>query len=432
MLDSTTEEYRSLLDSLPPSHLRAATTLATVLHEAGHQCYLVGGVVRDLAMGRKTGDLDAATDARPERVASLFNRVIPTGIKHGTVTVILYGCPIEVTTYRSESVYTDARRPDSVDFATDIEEDLQRRDFTINALAYDPLKKEIIDLHEGLRDIKSKKIRTIGNPLDRFHEDGLRTVRACRLAAVLEFDIEQSTRMALSEKEILKRTSRVAHERFSDELWKGFAANHVSRMIRPLEDSGIAAQFIPAFRQCRTDEIHLIMLDSLEGSAPELKMALWWMRAGILDRNTIEDTARDLRFSIKKTKFVVWYEKFAAFEAELARSVPIHREDLKHKIRIFLSDVKKSVGKYTEEFLRGIGHIPEFTIPPELLLEIYSSNPLVVTELEIGGKEMQSMGIHGKRIGEVLDHLLIAVLKDPSLNKQETLLEIARQYRNTV
>ena len=147
---------------------------ASIFRENGHRLYIVGGAVRDHLLGRKNSDYDFCTDAKPEEVIPMFRRVIPTGIKHGTVTVLFKGDSYEVTTFRTEGAYSDRRHPDSVTFVTDLSEDLSRRDFTVNAFAADCLDGSIIDLFDGMKDLKEKTIRAIGNPRERFEEDALR------------------------------------------------------------------------------------------------------------------------------------------------------------------------------------------------------------------------------------------------------------------
>ena len=173
---------------------RVVRDFAAVFRAAGFQCHLVGGAVRDILLGRPHTDFDIATDALPEQVMPLFRRVIPTGIKHGTVTVHFKGTTFEVTTFRTEADYGDGRRPDAVTFAPSITDDLARRDFTINAIAYDLLADRVADPHEGRRDLRSRIIRAIGDPAERFREDGLRPLRACRFAAQLGFTVDEATR----------------------------------------------------------------------------------------------------------------------------------------------------------------------------------------------------------------------------------------------
>ena len=183
-----------------PEHVRENVhAIVDRFAEQGYECYLVGGSVRDLILGNEIYDYDFATNAEPDRVMRFFKRVIPTGIRHGTVSVIMdENSTYEITTYRADGKYIDGRRPESVSFSNSLKEDVQRRDFTINGLALDIKTGEIIDYVDGLQDLKKGIIRTIGNPLDRFSEDGLRTFRACRFASKLGFEIENETFTAIS------------------------------------------------------------------------------------------------------------------------------------------------------------------------------------------------------------------------------------------
>ena len=164
-----------------------------IFSQNGFEAYLVGGAVRDVLLKKKASDWDIATDAKPEQVVKIFRKVIPTGIEHGTVTVHFLKHEIEVTTFRTESDYSDGRHPDKVEYAGTIEEDLSRRDFTINAIAADLKDGRIIDVYGGRKDLKKKVIRTVGNPSERFMEDGLRPIRAIRFASKLKFSIENNT-----------------------------------------------------------------------------------------------------------------------------------------------------------------------------------------------------------------------------------------------
>ncbi len=167
-------------------------TILKLIHkfrEHGYECYLIGGSVRDLILGNEVYDYDFATNARPDEMMKIFRKTIPTGIKHGTVSILMDSLQFEITTYRSDGTYIDGRHPDSVSFSKELKVDVERRDFTINGLAFDFESGDIIDYVGGLEDIEKKIIRTIGDPLSRFNEDGLRPLRACRFAAKLNFEI---------------------------------------------------------------------------------------------------------------------------------------------------------------------------------------------------------------------------------------------------
>ena len=173
---------------------RGARLVLERLHENGYEAYVVGGSVRNMMLGISVDDFDITTNALPNETKSLFPdfTVVETGIKHGTVTVVVNGENVEITTYRTEGEYTDSRHPDKVEFTSSLELDLSRRDFTVNALAYDG-KGTVVDLFGGEEDIKNKVIRAIGNPYERFNEDALRIMRAARFASVLDFEIDKDT-----------------------------------------------------------------------------------------------------------------------------------------------------------------------------------------------------------------------------------------------
>src|SRR4051812_26620405 len=175
---------------------RDVTDLCARLAERGKRSWIVGGCVRDLLFGREVSDWDLATDARPDELMKIFPRAIPTGIEHGTVTVVIGKKHYEVTTLRGEAAYSDGRRPDAVHFVDDITADLARRDFTFNAIAIDPTTKVIIDPFDGRRDLEARVLRAVGNPIERFSEDGLRVLRAARFVATLEVTLDPATERA--------------------------------------------------------------------------------------------------------------------------------------------------------------------------------------------------------------------------------------------
>ncbi len=203
----------------------------------------MGGAVRDLLLGRPIKDWDVATNARPEQVTPLFERVIPTGIAHGTVTVLIGKLTIEVTTFRGEGTYRDGRHPDHVEFLDSLEEDLKRRDFTINAMAYDIAAKKVIDPFGGSADLSAGLVRAVGNPLERFLEDGLRPLRAVRFSCVLDFSIESATSASI--RAALPVFRQVANERVRDELIKILSSKHAARGIEALRQTGLLEEILP-------------------------------------------------------------------------------------------------------------------------------------------------------------------------------------------
>lgn len=216
------------------------------LHEGGFRAFLVGGCVRDLLRGGKPKDFDVASSARPEQVQKLFKKVIPTGIEHGTVTVVLKGEHVEVTTFRAEAEYLDGRRPSKVDFHEDIEADLSRRDFTMNAIAWDPVKNDLVDPFDGQGDLARHTVRCVRKAFDRFSEDGLRPLRAVRFATVLDFELEAETEKAIGQ--TLDVFRKVAQERVHQEFVKLLASPQVVKGLTLLERTGLLGAFLPEAR----------------------------------------------------------------------------------------------------------------------------------------------------------------------------------------
>lgn len=212
--------------------LRAVAVLRS-LQKAGFEAYFVGGIVRDVILGQAVNDYDVATAANPAEIASIFpaDRLIETGLKHGTYTVISNGLAVELTSYRIDGEYVDGRRPETVDFTRALDEDLARRDFTINAMAYSPLAAEtrFVDRHEGLADMRAKLIRAVGNPYRRFTEDALRILRALRLAAELDFTLEDETARCCNH--LADRLQGLAAERITKELGRLLMAKKVESLF---------------------------------------------------------------------------------------------------------------------------------------------------------------------------------------------------------
>ena len=215
-------------------------SIITTLKNKGYEAYVVGGCVRDSILKKKPKDWDITTVAKPEEIISLFNKVIPTGIKHGTVTVIINNQGYEVTTYRTDGEYEDSRHPKQVEFVKTLEEDLSRRDFTINAMAYNNTKG-LVDYFGGINDLKNKKIKTVGDPDKRFQEDALRMLRAIRFSAQLGFDIEEKTIESIK---LLKyNISNISLERIRDEFNKILLCN--PRKLDLLKECGLLEYIVP-------------------------------------------------------------------------------------------------------------------------------------------------------------------------------------------
>ncbi len=223
-----------------------ARRIIDALWEAGYEAYAVGGCVRDAILGREPSDWDITTNAKPEEVKALFPRTVDTGIRHGTVTVLLGGEGFEVTTYRIDGEYEDGRHPKQVAFTPSLLEDLKRRDFTINAMAYNE-REGLVDAFGGLRDLERRRIRCVGRPEERFFEDALRILRAVRFAAQLGFSIEEGTKEAVCG--FAPRLSRISAERIQAEVVKLLVSDHPEAW-RTVYETGITAVILPEFDAC--------------------------------------------------------------------------------------------------------------------------------------------------------------------------------------
>lgn len=222
---------------------KSVKLIIDILEKNGYEAFAVGGCVRDTILDRKPQDWDITTSALPNQVKELFYRTIDTGIQHGTVTVLIKGVGYEVTTYRIDGEYNDSRHPESVEFTADLIEDLKRRDFTINAMAYNP-GIGLVDAFDGIGDIEKKEIRCVGNPRERFREDALRILRAVRFSAQLGFHIEEGTMEAI--KELAGTLENISAERIHVELEKLIMSNHPDKLITAYE-AGITKVVLPEF-----------------------------------------------------------------------------------------------------------------------------------------------------------------------------------------
>ena len=224
-----------------------AVGIMKVLTDAGYEAYVVGGCVRDPLLHREPEDWDITTDASPAEVKRLFRRTVDTGIAHGTVTVMVGEKGYEVTTYRIDGDYEDARHPKEVIYTKSLEEDLRRRDFTINAMAYND-RAGLVDLFGGLDDLREKKIRCVGDPVERFREDALRILRALRFSAQLDAEIEDKTFQAL--REAAPTLKKISAERIFSELTKLIRSPHPEKLLLAYE-AGVTAVILPEVDRCR-------------------------------------------------------------------------------------------------------------------------------------------------------------------------------------
>jgi tRNA nucleotidyltransferase/poly(A) polymerase len=431
---------------------------ARVLGDAGKACYLVGGALRDYLLGREVSDFDVATDARPEEIMRAYKRVVPTGIRHGTVTVLFEGLEIEVTTFRTESSYSDGRHPDRIEFASTIEEDLSRRDFTVNAMAFDLSSRTLLDPHGGRRDLGRRLVRAVGDPLERFSEDGLRPLRAIRIASQLDFDIDAATLAAI--RPSIGRFRAVSAERVRDELQKILLSPVPSRGLRALETTGLLAEISSELASCRGVEqrgMHVFdVLDHLyatvDAAAPELVLRLAALLHDIgkpeakVERpgepptfhRHEEFSGRDAEAFMKRLRFP---NAVAEEVAHLVRSHMFSYDETwsDAAVRRFLARV--GLGSLDRLFaLRiadGTGIIGRPVDPRSLdalrdrIAGVLAAREAFgLSDLAIKGGDLASIGVPpGPKMGAMLKELLETVIDDPELNDRERLLEIGRRLK---
>lgn len=440
-----------------------------IFRKNGFKAYLVGGAVRDMILGKKGHDYDLATNATPKQVMGIFKKVIPTGIAHGTVTIHIFGMQIETTTFRTEADYTDGRHPDSIKFATTIEEDLSRRDFTMNAIAADLESGELTDPFDGQKDIRNKIIRTVGEPQERFAEDGLRPVRAVRFSGQLGFSIEEKTLAALSEPEVLKKTASISVERFRDEFCKMLLCERPSDSLKLLEKTGILNIFIPEFAICRNcsqkdsrgfhefdvaDHI-LYACDGAQKGNLEVKLAAFYHDIGKPECRTTEiidgeervhfhghetksaqkalASMTALKFPNETIKNVVhlvqehmFYYEHSWSDAAVRRFIiRVKPENIENLFALRLADIYGMHRTPLKEGSPAWNILLEFRKRIESVLEKKSA--LGIKDLAVNGRDLMQEGIpSGKAMGMILNELFETVTESPAMNEKEKLLALAK------
>jgi tRNA nucleotidyltransferase (CCA-adding enzyme) len=442
---------------------RVVKDFAAPFRTAGYQCYLVGGAVRDALMGRAHTDYDIATDALPNQVTDLFHRVIPTGIKHGTVTVLFRDTTFEVTTFRTETGYSDGRRPDNVTFAPTIFDDLSRRDFTINAVAYDLLSERIIDPHEGRKDLGNRIIRAIGNPSERFSEDGLRPLRACRIAAQLSFTVHETTRAAIPG--ALDVLAKVSAERVRDEVLKTLESPLPSVGLFLMRDTEILRVILPELLEgvgveqgslhCYDVFTHSVYAcDAAPPTSVVLRLAALLHDVGKprtrnvgpegrptfyahekVSAGMAEDILMRLRLPlaiIKDVTHLITHHMFnyqeewsdAAVRRLVARVGEQKIDDL---MALRRADQIGMCRENAEAFPQGLA---DFAARVHSVMQ--EGRAFNLRQLAVNGTDlMQALGIPpGPMVGVILNELLQAVLEDPALNEKTKLLEIAARLNS--
>lgn len=424
-----------------------------VLENAGFEAYIVGGCVRDALLFKEPHDWDITTSATPTQIKGLFSHTVDTGIKHGTVTVLFGGVGYEVTTYRIDGAYLDGRHPENVEFTSLLSEDLKRRDFTINAMAYHP-ERGLVDLFDGQGDLKNRVIRCVGEPRERFSEDALRMMRAVRFSAQLNFSIAEDTRAAISE--LSENLNQVSHERIRDELMKLLCSDHPERLL-DLYELGLTAQFFPEFDQmmvcsqntkyhCYTVGMHTLKVMESTRPDPVLRLAALLHDLGKLYTKTEENGVdhfyghaevsaerarefmRDMRFDNDTTKAVCTLAKHHDPRMNLDEpSVRMLMHDVGLPLFPLLIELMRAdmLGKsaYAMKSMSNIDRLEE------IYKTCFDSGDCVrLKDMAINGDDLCDIGIpKGRRVGEILNALLMEVIKNPEKNERETLLEIAEE-----
>ena len=437
----TTDVMKRLAAAVPPNVRAVCRTLAA----AGHQAVAVGGAVRDAIIGRAPGDWDVATSARPEEVMGLFKHTVPTGLAHGTITIVTgrgEASHVEVTTFRGEGVYTDARRPDHVTFGVPLVDDLARRDFRVNAIAYDPASGTLIDPYDGQRDIAERRLRAVGptgrvydDAVARFTEDGLRVMRAVRFAATLEFALDPDTERAIAP--ALPSLAKVSRERISDELRKILATREPSRALAIAERTQIIALILPELvagfdawavaLRVERDGAVARWLARIDAAAPIARLG-----ALVAELADPDPAPRRLdRRAQRAADAVLRRLKFSNDECAVAAvlvgaaAAPLAAEWTDGEIRRLLADITRQHAAATVALWRA-DQATDLADRAAVILE--RRDPLAVAELAVTGRDLLVAldMLPGPALGRLLAVLLDRVLIDPALNTRDQLIAMSR------
>lgn len=412
-----------------------AEEIISRLNENGYEAYVVGGCVRDMLLGREPGDWDITTSALPEQVKQIFRRTIDTGIQHGTVTVMADKEGYEVTTYRIDGEYSDGRHPNSVEFTSNLVEDLKRRDFTINAMAYNS-RTGFVDEFGGVTDLRQGIIRCVGEPMDRFTEDALRILRAIRFSAQLGFSIERHTYGAI--KVIAPNMVHVSKERIQVELTKLLLSSHPEHMAF-VYGTGISPYVSEAFHRAYARETQGNGMGGRDAAIPCIPTSIRPQKhmrwAAFLRRCTPEQAVgilKDLKLdndTINRVRTLVTWQG-ARMEPD-KRDIRRMMSRMEPELYDDLLEFKLCLGSAAED---GILHACAMEARPETVEELLKIKALTdeirlagecvsLRTLAVSGHDIIAAGVKpGKEVGQVLAGLLEAVLEEPGRNSREYLL----------
>lgn len=423
-----------------------------IIEKAGYEAYAVGGCVRDSLLMRNPNDWDITTSAKPEKVKELFKKTIDTGIEHGTVTIMMHHVGYEVTTYRIDGEYEDARHPKNVTFTSNLIEDLKRRDFTINAMAYND-RSGIVDAFDGISDLEKGIIRAVGNPRERFDEDALRMMRAVRFSAQLGYSIEEDTKKAI--KELSPNLQKISAERIQVELVKLVSSDHPEKM-RDLYETGITAVILPEFdkamvtaqnnpHHCYTVGEHIIQSMAASDADKNIRLAMLYHDIGKPACLTTDEKGIDhfyghpevsgqiCKASLRKLKFdndtihtvvqlVTHHDYQILPEKKYVRRAMnrIGKDIFPLLLKVKQADLHAQSTYQREEKQEKLDEICA------LYKEIIQENECVdLKGLAVTGSDLIAWGMKpGRELGEMLSQLLTVVIDDPGKNQKETLKEI--------
>ena len=425
-------------------------TILNTLHNAGYEAFIVGGCVRDSLIGRTPGDWDITTSARPEEVRGLFRRTIATGIQHGTVTVMLGAEGFEVTTYRTDGAYSDSRHPDSVSFVSTLQEDLSRRDFTVNAMAYEP-RAGLVDLFGGLKDLEQGLIRAVGDPAARFTEDALRMMRAVRFSAQLGFEIEPATFSAI--RPLAPRLQFVSRERIQAEINKLLLSGH-PEYFEKMAQAGMTAVIMPRFDEMLATSQHSPFhiydvghhtLEVMKAAPPTLVLRLTALLhdTGKVDAHTTDANGVD-HFKGHPAYSAAYAREFLKeYRYDNKTSELVIRLTELHDVRVrpTLPNVRRLIAQVGEDLFedfltfiraddRGKGPFSHAEFAPryEGLLAAYETirkegDAITLRDLAVRGGDLIAAGVRpGKDMGALLQRMLDDVLEEPAHNTKDYLL----------
>lgn len=402
------------------------TEIISTIEANGFEAFAVGGCVRDTLLQRNPDDWDITTSALPEQVKSMFPRTIDTGIQHGTVTIMIGKTGYEVTTYRIDGEYEDGRHPNSVEFSSKLVDDLKRRDFTINAMAYNNTT-HLVDEFHGIDDLNNKIIRCVGNANERFSEDALRMMRAIRFSAQLGFDIEASTHDAILA--LAPTISKVSMERVEIELGKTLTSANPDYVVKFVE-AGLFRENLPVIHHLLTGRHKEKILSMLRLTKPTLILRL----SALLNYASPEETRRTLRslkldnFTVDSVTRLVTYSDYSVEETKPAVREALHQFTTDF-FSILLDHQEASI--LAKEEITGIvlpsqkKHLKSLRMLTSEILE--SGDCFTIKALNITGHDLIEYGLTGPDIGKTLENLLHMVIENPELNEKEMLIDIIKQ-----